>query len=215
MMFGVVMANILLSGDNALVIAMASRNLPHKHQKTAMLWGSIGAIGLRIVLTFAAISLLQIPYLQLTGGLLLLWIAIKLAAEEEAEHEMITAKRSLWAAIKTIIAADLVMSLDNIIAIAGVSKGNVGILVIGLVISIPIIIWGSKLIHLLMDKWPLIIEIGAAFLGWTAGEMVIADKKLLPFLVQYTLIQWAVPMGFVFLVVIAGRLLLANKRREY
>lgn len=207
MLLSIIMVNILLSGDNALVIALASRKLPQEQKKKAIFWGSTGAVGLRVLLTFAAIILLKIPYLQLVGGLLLLWIAIKLIAEDQEETKDIEAKTNLLAAIKTIIMADLVMSLDNVIAIAGVAKGNVALLIIGLGISIPLIIWGSKAIGFLMEKWPIIIIIGAAFLGWTAGEMVIADTKIAPFLVMYPLMHWVIPTAFTVIVVVAGKLL--------
>ncbi|SMC82601.1 TerC family protein [Sporomusa malonica] len=210
-LLSIITVNLLLSGDNALVIALASRKLPPEQQKKAIFWGGAGAIGLRILLTFAAIILLKIPYLQLIGGLALLWIAINLLAGEE-NHEELEAKNSLGDAIKTIIIADLVMSIDNVIAIAAVAKGNVTLLVIGLAISIPIIIWGSKVIHMLMERWPIIITIGAAFLGWTAGEMAIADKKILPLIEPYPWTHWAIPAAFAIIVIIVGSMLSKSKQ---
>lgn len=202
----IITVNMLLSGDNALVIALASRNLPPDQQKKAMMWGGAGAVGLRILLTFVAIFLLQIPYLQLLGGLALLWIAVKLLADEEDTHEL-QANSNLWGAVKTIIVADVVMSVDNVLAIAGVAKGNMTLLIIGLGISIPIIIWGSKLINLLMERWPIIIIVGAAFLGWTGGEMAAADKKIAPLLEPYPWTHWAIPAVFAVLVIGIGSLL--------
>ncbi|MEN6566178.1 MAG: TerC family protein [Veillonellales bacterium] len=211
-LISIIAVNLLLSGDNALVIALASRRLAPKQQKQALVWGSAGAIILRALLTFAAIFLLQIPYLQMAGGLALLWIAVKLIADEgERRQETFLAKNTLAEAIQTIIAADLLMSLDNVIAIAGVAKGNVSLLIAGLAVSIPIIIGGSKLIGMLMNKWPAIITIGAAFLGWTAGEMVIADKKVLPLALQYPWIHWGIPIFFAIVVVIAGKALSQHK----
>jgi YjbE family integral membrane protein len=209
-LISIITVNLLLSGDNALVIALASRKLAHEQQKKAIFWGGAGAIGLRIILTFAAIILLRIPYLQLIGGLALLWIAIKLLAGEE-DHEELEAKNSLGDAIRTIIVADMVMSIDNVIAIAAVAKGNFTLLVVGLAISIPIIIWGSKVIHALMERWPIIITIGAAFLGWTAGEMATADKKIMPLLEPYPWTHWAIPAVFAVSVVIIGSILSKTK----
>jgi len=209
-LFSIIMINILLSGDNALVIALASRKLTPKQQRTVMIWGSGGAIGLRIGLTFIAVFILTVPYLQMAGGALLLWIAIKLIADQ-THHEKVEAKKTLWDAVKTIIVADVVMSLDNVIAIIGISKGNTLLLIIGLIISIPIIIWGSKVIGTFIQKWPVIITFGSAFLGWTAGEMVITDRQLLQVVELYSWLKWALPSIFAVIVVILGHLL-SNKR---
>ncbi|EAX47484.1 Integral membrane protein TerC [Thermosinus carboxydivorans Nor1] len=209
--FSITTINLLLSGDNALVIALASRNLPARQQRSAVFWGGVGAIILRIILTLIAIFLLQIPYLQLLGGLLLLWVAIKLISDKKEPYEEIEAANSLWAAVKTILVADLVMSLDNVLAIAGIAKGNVPLLVIGLGISIPIIIWGSKAIMLLMERWSVIILLGAAFLGWTAGEMVLADKQVEIWLAAYSWAYWAVPALFAAVVVVID---LIQKQRD-
>jgi YjbE family integral membrane protein len=195
-LFSIIVVNLLLSGDNALVIALASRRLPKRQQKAAILWGGAGAIGLRIFLTLAAVSLLTVPYLLLVGGLLLFWVAVKLAVSDHYAAEEVRAAGNLWEAIKTILLADLVMSVDNVVAIAGVSKGNIVMLVLGLLLSIPIIVWGSKLITVLMQRWPLVISAGAAFLGWTAGDMVAAESKLAPYIGQYPLAQWIIPGVF-------------------
>jgi len=211
-LISIITINLILSGDNALVIALASRRLPEKQQRLAILFGGAGAIIFRILLTFAAIFLLQISYLQLLGGLLLLWIAIKLVKQEN-EGENITAADNLAEAVKTIIIADVVMSLDNVIAIAGVAKGNIMLLVIGLAISIPIIIWGSKAIQMLMEKWPIIILLGAAFLGWTAGDMVVSDPKVAPLLITYGWLEEAVAVTFAALVLIAGTMAERKKVR--
>lgn len=208
-LFSIIMINILLSGDNALVIALASRKLTPKQQQAAMIWGSAGAIGLRIGLTFIAVFIFKIPYLQMAGGVLLLWIAIKLIADQK-HHEKVTAKKNLWTAVKAIIVADVVMSLDNVIAIIGIAKGNTILLVIGLVISIPIIIWGSKVVGMFIHKYPGIIIIGSAFLGWTAGEMVVADRQLLQVIEGYSWLNWVLPSIFAGIVVVFGRLI-SNK----
>ncbi len=192
-LFGIIMVNILLSGDNALVIALASRRLPPRQQRQAIVWGGAGAIGLRIILTLVAVLLLNVPYLQLIGGLLLQWVAIKLITDDHEAEGEIEAAGNLWGAVKTILVADLVMSLDNVLAIAGVAKGHTGLLVIGLAISIPIIIWGSTLITMLMERWPVIVVIGAAFLGWTAGDMIVADAALQTYVSAYPQLHWAIP----------------------
>lgn len=200
----ITMINIILSGDNALVIALASRNLPPEHKKLAILLGSGGAIALRALLSFVAVYLLQIPYLQIVGAIMLLWIAIKLIADDHESEGEIEAKSNLWGAVQTIIVADLVMSLDNVVAIAGVAKGDLTLILIGLVISIPIIIWGSQLISVMMKKWPIIILIGAAILGWTAGDMMLADKKTADLAGIYTWSSWVIPAVFAMLVILVG-----------
>ncbi len=203
-LFSIIMINILLSGDNALVIALASRKLTPKQQEAAMLYGSAGAIGLRIGLTFIAIFLLNIPYLQFIGGILLLWIAIKLITNQH-HHEKVKAKKDLWGVVRTIVIADVVMSLDNIIAIIGIAKGKTSLLIIGLMISIPIIIWGSKLIGVLIQKWPVLIVLGSVFLGWTAGEMVVGDRKFIEVISTYSYLRWLIPSLFAMLVLVMGQ----------
>ena len=164
----IILINIVLSGDNAVVIALACRDLPEKQQKKAIIFGSVGAIVLRVVLTFFAVYLLTLPYLKLIGAALLLWIGVGLLKGDDGDEEL-SANSNLAAAIKTIIVADLVMSLDNVIGVAAAAKGNVPLLVIGLVISIPLIIYGSTLILKLMARFPVIITIGAAcWAGWPA-----------------------------------------------
>jgi len=173
----IMMINILLSGDNAVVIALASRALPPSQQKKAILFGSVGAILLRIILTFFAVALLALPYLKIVGALLLGWIGIQLLIPDPAETEL-DGHSNLWSAIKTIIIADLVMSLDNVLGVAAAAKGNVVLLVVGLAVSIPLIIYGSTLILKLMNRWPVIITIGGGILGWVAGEMLVTDPAI-------------------------------------
>lgn len=210
-LFSIILINMLLSGDNALVIALASRKLSAEQQKKAMLWGSAGAILLRILLTFIAVVLLKTPYVQMIGGLLLLWIACNLLTDDKNHHEEVAAKNNLWDAVKTIIVADFVMSLDNVIAIAGAAKGNIMLLIVGLAISIPIIIWGSKLIGKMMERWTWIVTLGAAFLGWTAGDMVVTDQKVAEFAIRYEWIHWGIPLLFALLVLVIGKSLSKNK----
>ncbi|HWQ89442.1 MAG TPA: TerC family protein, partial [Desulfitobacteriaceae bacterium] len=177
--------NLILSGDNAVVIALASRNLAAKQRQLAIFWGSAAAIVLRVILTVVAVMLLKIPYLQTIGGLLLVWIGLKLLTDEEGEDHM-EASSSMMTAIKTIVIADLIMSLDNVLAVAAASKGNYLLLILGLAISIPIIIVGSQLLVWLMNKFPPFVYIGAGLIAWTAGEMINTDKKIAPLLYNFT-----------------------------
>jgi YjbE family integral membrane protein len=169
--------NIILSGDNAVVIALAARSLPAKQQKQAVLWGAGAAVVLRIVLTIFAVALLTLPWLKIVGSLLLFWIGIKLLVPEDDDEE-IQASDQLLAAIKTILIADLVMSLDNVIAVAAAAGGSYLLLILGLAISIPLVIFGATLLIKLMERFPVIITIGAGLIGWVAGEMLVADAGL-------------------------------------
>jgi YjbE family integral membrane protein len=200
----IIMINIVLSGDNAVVIALASRSLPPKQQKKAIIFGSIGAIVLRIVLTFFAIYLLTLPYLKLVGAALLLWIGVGLLKGDDDEAE-IEGNSNLVAAIKTIIVADLVMSLDNVIGVAAAAKGNVPLLVIGLVISIPLIIYGSTIILKLMTRFPVIITIGAGLLGWVAGEMAVSDPAISGWTANHHSLHTIAPALGAVLVVATGK----------
>jgi YjbE family integral membrane protein len=174
----IIVINLVLSGDNAVVIAMASRNLPRRQQNMAIFWGSAGAIALRVILTLGAVLLLKIPLLKAVGGILLVYIAGKLLKEDKSFSEAcVTTAGSFWKAVKMIIVADLLMSTDNVLAIAGASKGNILLLAFGLALSIPIIIFGSQFLLFLMKKFPLVIYLGAGVLGWTAGEMIVTDER--------------------------------------
>lgn len=169
--------NIVLSGDNAVVIALAARTLPQRQQKKAIFWGGAAAVVLRIVLTVVAIELLRLPYLKLVGAVLLLWIGIKLLLPEDGidENGGGTLGAGFGAAIRTILIADLVMSLDNVVAVAAAAKGSLLLLILGLGISIPLVIFGSTLLLVLMQRYAFIITVGAALLGWVAGDMAISD----------------------------------------
>ena len=180
----IIMIDILLGGDNAVVIALACRKLPPAQRRLGILWGTAGAIVLRVVLIFFALTLLQVPYLKIVGALLLLWIGVKLLMPEgDDEHSNIQGSDRLWTAVRTVIVADFVMSLDNVIAIAGAAEsagnGNEMVLVVlGLLVSIPIIVWGSQLVIKLMDRFPAVITAGAMLLGWIAGTMIVGDPAL-------------------------------------
>jgi YjbE family integral membrane protein len=169
--------NIILSGDNAVVIALAARSLPAKQQKQAVFWGAGAAVVLRIVLTIFAAALLSLPWLKLIGSLLLFWIGVKLLIPEDDGDE-IQASEHLMTAIKTILIADLVMSLDNVIAVAAAAGGSYVLLILGLAISIPLVIFGATLLIKLMERFPIIITAGAGLIGWVAGEMLVADLAL-------------------------------------
>ncbi len=182
----IIMIDILLGGDNAVVIALACRKLPPAQRTKGIIWGTVGAIVLRVILIFFALTLLAIPYLKLVGAILLIWIGIKLLAPDDDDHGNIEASDKLWAAVKTVVVADLVMSVDNVIAIAGAAEGAGGdhkmpLVIFGLLVSIPIIVWGSQIVIKLMDRFPLIITVGAMLLGWIAGTMAVADPAVLPY----------------------------------
>ncbi|KNH23734.1 TerC family protein [Priestia sp. YIM B13446] len=210
----ILLINIVLSGDNAVVIALACRNLPDQHRNKAVVFGTLGAVVLRVGLTFVAVYLLTIPFLNFIGGLLLLWIAISLLKGEDDGD--IKANSTLAGAIKTIIIADLVMSLDNVVAVAGAANGNILLIILGLVISIPLIIWGSQLLMKIMEKFPIIIIAGAALLGYTAGEMIFKDKAVghvLEGLNPY--LHTIVPILLAILVVVVGKLSGRSKKETH
>src|ERR1700681_4237263 len=178
----IIMINILLSGDNAVVIALACRNLTRRQRRRGMFWGVLGAIVLRIVLTFFAMSLLANPYLKLIGGALLLWIGVKLIAEEEGGEHDVTASDRLLAAVWTIIVADLVMSLDTVMGVAAAAKGNGPLIVFGLIVSIPIVVLGSQVIMRLIARFPILVLAGGGLLGYIAGEMMVEDPAVAPWI---------------------------------
>jgi YjbE family integral membrane protein len=199
--------NIVLSGDNAVVIALAARSLPPKQQKQAIIWGSAAAIVMRVILTIFAVKLLELEWLKLIGSVLLLWIGVKLLLPEDGDPD-ITASDNLWAAIKTILIADLVMSLDNVIAVAAAAGGHWGLLMIGLAISIPLVIFGATLLLKLMERWPIIITIGAALLGFVSGEMAWEDGAVSGFTSQFPgYVKYVVAVAGAIFVVGLGRIL--------
>jgi YjbE family integral membrane protein len=177
-LMAIIGVNIVLSGDNAVVIALAARSLPAKQQKAAIFWGSAAAIVMRIILTIVALELLRLPYLKLVGAALLLWIAVQLLMPEEGGGEDAAVASGLMSAIRTILIADLVMSLDNVIGVAAAAKGSIVLLVLGLAISIPLVIFGSTVLLRLMERFPVIITLGAALLGWVAGDMATTDPAV-------------------------------------
>ena len=207
----IIMIDILLGGDNAVVIALACRGLP-KHQRTkGIIWGTAGAILLRVILIAFALALLAVPYLKFVGALLLIWIGVKLIApDEEDSHGNIEGSDKLWGAIKTIIVADLVMSIDNVIAIAGAAQTageqhEMLLVIFGLVVSIPIIVWGSQLVLKLMDRFPIIILLGGMLLGWIAGTMAHTDPALVPYIPQDRVVHYGLGVAGALLVLAIGK----------
>jgi len=213
----IVMIDILLGGDNAVVIALACRNLPPDLRRQGIVWGTMGAIALRVVLIFFALSLLSLPYLKLIGAALLLWIGVKLLVPEEDGHGNIQASNRLLGAIKTIIVADFVMSVDNVIGIAGAAQGSghqghqMPLVIFGLLVSIPIIVWGSSVVLKLMDRFPFIITAGGMLLGWIAGTLAVADPALSPWVTLTDPIRYGAGITGA-LVVLALGLILAKQR---
>ena len=201
----IVWINIILSGDNAVVIALAARSLPPEQQKKAVLFGSGAAVVLRIALTVVAVQLLAMPYLQIVGGLLLLWIGTQLLSEDgegEGEEKQYT---SLLSAVRTILVADLVMSLDNVIAVAAAAKGSTLLLILGLAISIPLVIFGSTLMIRLMERFPIVVTFGAGLIGWVGGETIVSDNVMAPQLTQMHWLHTAGPITGAALVLLIGR----------
>lgn len=214
----IIMIDILLGGDNAVVIALACRKLPAHQRFKGILWGTAGAIVLRVVLIAFALSLLQIPYLKLIGAALLVWIGVKLLAPPDDDgHDSIQGSDKLWAAVKTVIVADLVMSVDNVIAIAGAATGageehQLLLVVFGLLVSIPIIVWGSQLVLKLMDRFPIIIVLGGMLLGWIAGTMTVSDPAVRGLLPQTAV--WTYGAGLAGAVLVYGLGIWSRKRAQ-
>jgi YjbE family integral membrane protein len=209
----IILINILLSGDNAVVIALACRNLPDKLRRQGILWGVLGAIILRVILTYFAMSLLNYPWLKLIGAVLLIWIGIKLiVGDEHAEHEVKSSNR-LISAIWTILIADLVMSLDNVMAVTAAAKGDLPLIIFGLVISIPLVIFGSQIIMRLIERLPWLVPAGGGLLGYIAGDLATDDPVVAPWIELYVpIVDWLAPILGIAVVVIPG-LWLARGRR--
>lgn len=216
-LLAIVIIDLVLAGDNAIVIALAARALPDHLRRKAVLWGTIGAIVVRSAMTLVVVWLLMIPGLRLLGGAALVWIAWKLLVKEEGGEAHAAPAQGFWTAMKTIIVADALMGLDNVLAVAGAAKGSYVLVVLGLLISVPIVVWGSTLILKWVDRFPIIVYVGAGVLAWTAAQMMLHEPLLLelpalaPY-VQNTLVQWTI-----YSLVVAGVLLsghLAEQRRR-
>lgn len=217
----IIMIDILLGGDNAVVIAMACRNLPHEQRAKGIFWGTAGAIGLRVVLITFAVMLLDLPLLKVVGALLLLWIGVKLLIPEYDSHEKIEGSSKLLGAIKTIIVADFVMSFDNVIAIAGAAQqaheAHQTLLVIfGLIVSVPFIVFGSQVVLKLLDRFPIIIYFGGGLLGWIAGGMIVSDGYVATHWPEFSFMaHYPFCIGGAAVVIIIGHLIARKKRAEH
>ena len=212
----IIIIDLVLAGDNAIVIALAARKLPKEMQRTAIIWGTVGAIAVRVLLTLVVVALLEITGLQLVGGLLLVWIAYKLLAadddhdEDELARSVVTT--TFWAAIRTIIVADAVMGLDNVLGVAGAAAGSYLLVVLGLLISIPIMVGGSTLILRLVDRYPVTVYVGAGVLAWTAAKMIVEEPLLKAWFGANAWVAW-----LAYVVIIGGVLLsgwLHNRSRS-
>jgi len=213
----IIMIDVLLGGDNAVVIALACRNLPGNLRTRGIIYGTAGAIILRVILIAFALVLLAIPYLKIVGAVLLLWIGVKLLLPEDEGDHNISSSDKLWAAVKTVIIADLVMSVDNVLAIAGAAQGahqdhQMALVIFGLLVSIPIIIGGSQLVLKLMERFPAVITLGAMLLGWIAGQMAYSDPALKPYLPEGGYWGYAVAAAGALLVLVIGKVLLARRK---
>jgi YjbE family integral membrane protein len=211
----IVIIDLVLAGDNAIVIALAARRLPKQLQKKAIAWGTVGAIAVRAAMTVVVVALLKIPGLQAAGGLLLVWIAYKLlATDEEHDADGVQKKQitGFWSAIRTIVIADTVMGLDNVLGVAGAAQGSFLLVVLGLLISVPIMVWGSTLILHMVDRYPVIIYLGSGVLAWTAAQMLIEEPVLEDWMATHPWLPWVVYAVIVSGVLAAG--FLRNKTRE-
>jgi len=210
----IVWINIILSGDNAVVIALAARSLPPHQQRKAVFWGSGAAVALRIALTVVAAKLLALPYLQILGGLLLLWIGVQLLGDEDEGEGEAKEYGTLLAAVRTILIADLVMSLDNVIAVAAAAQGSMTLLVLGLAISIPLVIFGSTLMIKLMERFPVIVVLGAGLIGWVGGETIVGDTVFQQAVGASPWLHYAGAAAGAVLVIGLGKLLQARERMK-
>ena len=203
----IIWINIILSGDNAVVIALAARSLPPHQQRQAVFFGSGAAVVLRIILTVVAAKLLALPYLQIVGGLLLLWIGVQLLSDDDEGEGDSKEHGSMVTAIRTILIADLVMSLDNVIAVAAAAQGSMTLLILGLAISIPLVIFGSTLMIKLMERFPIIVVLGAMLIGWVGGETIVSDVALKDVLVANPWLHYAAAAAGALLVYVIGKAL--------
>jgi len=213
----IIMIDILLGGDNAVVIALACRNLHPKQRTLGIIYGTIGAIVLRVILIAFALALLAIPYLKIVGAVLLLWIGVKLLQPEGEDDHQISSSDKLWGAVKTVIIADLVMSVDNVLAIAGAAQGagqqhQLPLVIFGLLVSIPIIVWGSQIVLKLMERFPMIITLGAMLLGWIAGQMAYSDPALKAYLPAGTYWSYAAAVSGALFVLATSKILRRSQK---
>jgi YjbE family integral membrane protein len=206
----IVFIDLILAGDNAIVIGLAARNLPKEQQKKAVIWGTAGAVGIRIIATLLVVQLLNVPWLNLVGGLLLVWIAYKLLVQEDA-HDGIKSGNTLWQSIRTIIIADAAMGIDNVIAVAGAAHGDTLLVVLGLIISVPVVVWGSTIFIKLINRFEWIVYLGSGVLAYTAAKMITHEKAFKTFF-ENQLIFWAFVIIVIIITIVAG--LLTNKQKK-
>jgi YjbE family integral membrane protein len=214
----IMLINVVLSGDNAVVIALACRRLSPRHQKIAFIWGSLGVVVLMVALTGVVSYLLSLPYLEMVGSGMLVWIGVKLLmGDDEGEEGKVDQKATLGAAIRTIIIADMIMSLDNVLAMAGAAHGHMWMLIVGLFITVPVILFGSALLMKLMERFPFLVMVGAALIGWVAGEMLVSDPAIKAWVdVNAAILHTVSPIFFAAFVIATGKILerLNAKRRS-
>jgi len=204
-LFSIVIIDLILAGDNAVVIAMAVRSLPQKQRLKGIVYGSLAAVALRVIFTFFVAHLLVFNYIKLVGGLVIIWIAIKLFVEDEEAAATHKEAASLWHAVRLIVIADITMALDNMLAVGAASHGNLYLLIFGLGLSIPFVVFASSLLSMLMEKYPVIIYIGAALLGKIGGEMIITDPVVSRFIIPTKLITYTVEIAFAAGVILIGK----------
>jgi YjbE family integral membrane protein len=209
----IIFIDLILAGDNAIVIGLAARNLPKEQQRRAVIWGTVGAVGIRVIATLLVVQLLAVPWLNLLGGLLLIWIAYKLLVQEDA-HENIQAGNTLWQSIRTIIIADAAMGIDNVIAVAGAAHGDTLLVIIGLLISVPVVVWGSTLFIKLINRFEWIVYIGSGVLAYTAAKMITHEKSFAEYFDRYPLINWAFIIAIIVIVIGAGWLTNRSQRKK-
>ncbi|MDQ8736829.1 TerC family protein [Paenibacillus sp. LHD-38] len=206
----IVFIDLILAGDNAIVIGLAARNLPKDQQKKAVIWGTAGAVGIRIIATLLVVQLLNVPWLNLVGGLLLVWIAYKLLVQEDP-HDGIKSGNTLWQSIRTIIIADAAMGIDNVIAVAGAAHGDTLLVILGLIISVPVVVWGSTLFIKLINRFEWIVYVGSAVLAYTAAKMITHEKAFKEFF-ENQLYFWAFVILVIIITIAAG--LWTNSRNK-
>lgn len=207
----IVFIDLILAGDNAIVIALAARNLPKEQQKKAVIWGTVGAVGIRIAATMLVVQLLSVPWLNLIGGLLLVWIAYKLLVQEDS-HDDVKSGSTLWQSIRTIIIADAAMGIDNVIAVAGAAHGDTLLVIIGLVISVPAVVWGSTLFIKLVNRFLWIVYAGSAVLAYTAAKMISHEKSFERYFESNPAAAWWFPAAIIIVTLAAGWL--TNRRNQ-
>jgi YjbE family integral membrane protein len=205
----IIVIDLVLAGDNAIVIALAARNLPKELRRRAVIWGACGAVFVRASLTVGVLWLLQIPGLMLAGGVLLVWIAYRLLAGDDGGHSKIAPAAGFWGAMRTIVIADAVMGLDNVLGVAGAANGSVLLVVLGLLISIPIVVWGSTLIMRWIERFPALLYAGGAVLAWTAAKMIVSEP-----MVDEALAGRGVARGAIYVAIIGGVLAIAGLRNR-